>query len=91
MFGPPRYYSGSPWGQNGGLPGTADCNGAITTTFTWVPAAGQTITTDPPPANVIVEETSHASATGTNVSLAGSPAITVTGTCNNGLVPNRNL
>ena len=34
--------------------------GTFTDTFTWVPASGQTATTDPPPSCVIVEQTSSA-------------------------------
>ena len=54
-------YSG--WGGNGGgATGTGSCSGSITATFTWVPASGQTLQSDPPPAQVLVTESSMASA-----------------------------
>ena len=90
QFGPPTFYTpptGNPYGGVGGAPGGANCNGKITATFTWLPDAHKTMTTDPPPASVIVQETSHTSATGTNISPAGSPPMPVNGTCDNGLVP----
>ena len=58
--------SGGGYGQNGGVPGSAVCSNAITTTFTWVPASGQTMTSDPPPTTIIVMESCTASASGMN-------------------------
>ena len=72
--------SGGGYGQNGGVPGSAVCSKEIDTTFTWVPASGQTMTSDPPPATIIVTESCTASASGMNGSgVYGSAS------CDNGL------
>lgn len=49
-------YSGNPYGGNGDSKGDGNvsCAGTITTTYTWTPATGQTLQTDPPPQQVIV-------------------------------------
>ena len=48
-------------GASGGI--TASCTGAITASWTWVPAPSMTMTTDPPPTSVIVTESCTASVT----------------------------
>ena len=69
-------------GYGGDAGGTvnASCTGTITTTFTWQPDPGQTLTSDPPPLNVILQETCMAAASGNSI-----PAATVGGSCDNGL------
>ncbi len=51
----------SPMSRNGDPTYTIQISpGTLTDTFTWVPASGQTTTTDPPPACVLVEQSSYA-------------------------------
>lgn len=47
--------SGGYWTWMNG-PGEASCAGANTATFTWHPAIGETLISDPPPAAVIIKE-----------------------------------
>ncbi len=51
----------SPMSGNGNPTYTINIKpGTLTTTFTWVPASGQTSTTDPPPTCVLVQQSSFA-------------------------------
>ena len=50
------------WGGDASFPASVGCSGKITATFTWQPAPGQTLQSDPPPQTVIVTETGAASA-----------------------------
>ncbi len=63
--------------------GQADCSGEIDTVYTWQPAPGQTMTTDPPPASVVVQEDCTAKTSGSNGSSGSS--VPVTGVCDTGL------
>ena len=79
-----------PYGRRGNPPtsygnddhdgGQANCSGTITTIYTWQPAAGQTAATDPPPADVVVQETCYVDVNGSNGS-----SVPVTGICDTGL------
>jgi hypothetical protein len=76
-------FQGGQYGGYGGDAGgtvNASCTDTITTTFTWQPDPGQTLTSDPPPLNVILQETCMAAASGNSI-----PAATVGGSCDNGL------
>ena len=76
-------FQGGQYGGYGGDAGgtvNASCTGTITTTFTWQPDPGQTLTSDPPPLNVILQESCMAAASGNSI-----PAATVGGSCDNGL------
>jgi hypothetical protein len=59
----PYALTGTNYGGASGGAGPPSCTGTITTTFTWQPAAGQTIISDPPPATVIVSESCTVSVT----------------------------
>jgi hypothetical protein len=59
----PYALTGTNYGGASGGAGPPSCTGTITSTFTWQPAAGQTIISDPPPATVIVSESCTVSAT----------------------------
>ncbi len=60
--------------------GQVDCSGEIDTVYTWQPAPGQTMTTDPPPASVVVQEDCTAKTNGSSGS-----SVPVTGVCDTGL------
>jgi len=63
-------YGGSSSGN--GTTGThSDCSGAINTSWNWVPAAGQTMISDPPPSQVIIMQTCSATV-GTGVPATGT-------------------
>ena len=81
-LGSSTFQGGNYGGYGGDAGGTvnASCTGTITTTFTWQPDPGQTLTSDPPPLNVILQETCMAAASGNSI-----PAATVGGSCDNGL------
>lgn len=64
-------------------PGSSSCSGPITTTFTYTADTGQTVTTDPPPQSVIVEENCTASFNASSQGTADPPPIS--GSCDNGL------
>ncbi len=79
-------------GSGNGPGGNPNCSvtinpGTITDTFTWVPASGQTMTTDPPPTCVLVQQNSFArwyvvneggSETASGTAVPGLPGGTVT-------------
>lgn len=50
-------------GLGGGVanPGAVSCSGLVKVTFVWQPAAGQSLSTDPPPPYVVVREAASAS------------------------------
>ncbi len=54
---PDTVTSGSYGGDSNGYPGRSDCSYPISTSWKWVPAAGLTMTSDPPPAQVIILQT----------------------------------
>ena len=64
--------TGSCVGDSNGYPGHSDCSHAISTSWQWVPAAGQTLTSDPPPAQVIVMQTCSVSVSIGQIGASGS-------------------
>ena len=78
-------YGGTgPYGFSGGTPGTGQASGTITTTYTWVPASGQTVVSDPPPASVIVQESCTATA-GSSSGASDGSSLVPSADCDNGL------
>ncbi len=75
-----NYSGGYGNGPDRGVASDINCSGAITATFTWQPDAGKNMDTDPPPDQVMVQETSYALTNAT-----GTDASPPTGECSNGL------
>ena len=83
-----------PYGSQGDPPyGTVNysaskslvCSGAISSTFTWQPTAGQTLISDPPPVQVVVQETCYVDPRGWAYPNAQGQITLPTGSADNGL------
>jgi len=91
----------SPYSPNGDPTYTIKISpGTLTDTFTWVPASGQTMTTDPPPTCVLVQQSSYAewfvrfengTGTGSGNPDCGLPGGTVTPSTYGGNGPSQSL
>jgi len=91
----------SPYSPNGDPTYTIKISpGTLTDTFTWVPASGQTLTTDPPPTCVLVQQSSYAewfvineggTGTGSGNPDCGLPGGTVTPSTYGGNGPSQSL
>ena len=83
----PYKLTGSSYGGASGGAGAPSCTGTISTTFTWQPAAGQTMTTDPPPTVVVVTENCTVMASANRPGSTGSYDTGFSGAGQSGSVP----